>query len=103
MTRRIYIDIRLLLKGAGANVLPNYEDLDKFRKDHHPPIKELHNPYQGIKDGNVIWENSLHGSSSSCRTLMLLLGKETRENCEIVSHIQEERKDCQLIESILKK
>ena len=49
MTRRIHTDIRLLFKGAGADVLPTYENLDKFRKKHRPPIQELQDPYQGIK------------------------------------------------------
>ena len=49
MTRRIYTDICLLFKGAGADVLPTYENLDKFRKEDRPPIQELQDPYQGIK------------------------------------------------------
>ena len=48
-------------------------------------------------DGHVIWENPAHGSSSSCRPIMLLLGKETRENCQIVSQLQEERRNYQFI------
>ena len=48
-----------------------------------------------IDQGQVVWENLSHASSSSCRPIMLLMGKETRENCGIVSQLQEERKDCQ--------
>ena len=38
---------------------------------------------------------NLHASSSSCHPLMLLVHKETRENCEIVSSIQKERQGAQ--------
>ena len=49
MTRRIYTDIRLLLKGAGADVLPTYDTLDKFRKEHRHSVEKLQEPYEGIK------------------------------------------------------
>ena len=49
MTRRIYTDICLLFKGAGPDILPTYENLDKFRKEHRPPIPVLQDPYQRIK------------------------------------------------------
>ena len=41
MTKRVYTEIRLLLKEAGADVLPTYENLDTFRKEHRPDVKEL--------------------------------------------------------------
>ena len=167
MTKRVYTEIRLLLKEAGADVLPTYENLDKFRKEHRPDVKELQPLYVGVKfdyekasrltaaqlfksidlpvlqninevhltihdgldgsgghsifnqkhstethnivmfmfrvvnmktsEGQVVWENPSHASSSSCRPIMLLMGKETRENCGIVSQLQEERKGCQFI------
>ena len=45
-----------------------------------------------LKDGSVIWDNKRHGSASTCRTVMLLLGKESCENCQIMKSLQEERK-----------
>ena len=42
-------------------------------------------------NGEIIWENPSHASSSSCRPVMLLMGKETRENCKIVTSLQKER------------
>ena len=42
-------------------------------------------------NGDILWENPSHASSSSCRPVMLLMGKETRENCEIVPELQKER------------
>lgn len=41
--------------------------------------------------GEVLCENPSHASSSACRPVMLLMGKETRENCEIVTGMQKER------------
>ena len=164
MSKRVYTDIRLLLKNAGANVLPTYETLDAFRKERRPYVQELEEPFKGVKfdyeqclklstvqlirsldlplfnlnevnlfihdglDGsgghsifnqkgctetnniimymfriekmkdlnnNIIYETSSHASSTACRPLMLLMGKETRENCEIVSSIQQERRNLQ--------
>ena len=40
--------------------------------------------------GEVLCENRSY-SSSAGRPVMLLMGKETRENCEIVTGIQKER------------
>ena len=167
MTKRIYTDSRLLLKGAGADVLPPYYKLDEFRKERRPEVKKLKEPCQGVKydyvecwkttttqllkaieltnphelneihftlhdgldgsgghsifnqkgsaetsniimymfrvgnlkqpNGEVIGENPSHASSSSCRPIMLLMAKETRENCQIVADIQEERKNCQFV------
>ena len=45
--------------------------------------------------GEVLWENPSHASSSSCRPVMLLMGKETRKNCEIVADLQRERQGVQ--------
>ena len=42
-------------------------------------------------DGDILWTNPVHASSSSCRPVMLLMGKETYENCEIVAKVQRER------------
>ena len=168
MSKRVYTDIRLLLKGAGVDVLPPYNKLDEFRKERRPTVKKLEEPwFYGIKfdyveslkltttqllqslelpnfhelneihmtlhdgldgsgghsifnqkgstetnniimhmfhvvnlktsNGEMIWENPSHASSSSCRPVMLLMGKESRENCEIVADIQKERKDSQFI------
>ena len=49
MTKCVYTEIRLLLKEAGADVLPTYGNLDKFRKEHRPDVKELKPPYVGVK------------------------------------------------------
>ena len=37
MTKRMYIDIRLLLKNDGHDILPVYDKLNEYRKekDHH--------------------------------------------------------------------
>ena len=43
------------------------------------------------KDGTVIWTNKRHGSASTCRPVMLLLGKESYDNCGIVKILQKER------------
>ena len=144
MSKRVYTDIRLLLKNAGANVLPTYETLDAFRKERRSYVKELEDPFKGVKfdyeqcmklstvqlirsldlplfnlnevnlfvhdglDGsgghsifnqkgcvetnniimymfriekmkdlndNIIYENSSHASSTACRPLMLLMGR----------------------------
>ena len=161
MTKRIYTDIRLLLKDAGADVLPSYNKLLKFKKERRPTVQKLATPYSGVKYdylqclqltsaqlfaslqlpafhnlneiqmtlhdgldgsgghsifnqkgsietnniimfmfrienlktvyGEVLWENPSHASSSSCRPVMLLMGKETRENCEVVADLQKER------------
>ena len=48
-------------------------------------------------EDNVLWKNPHHASSSSCRPVMLLCGKETSENCSIVSELQLERKDKQFV------
>ena len=165
MTKRIYTEIRLLLKGAGADVLPPYDQLDRFRKEHRPEVLQLQQPHEGVKfpyeealklstmqllksidppllhdlsevhltvhdgldgsgghsifnqkgnietnniimymfrieniksaNGQLVWENPSHASSLSCRPVMLLMGKETRDNCEIVSRVQDERRNCQ--------
>ena len=161
MSKRIYTDIRLLLKSAGHDVLPPYINLLAFRKERRPAVEKLDNPFKGVRfdylnclqltssqlfsslqlpllhnlnevhltlhdgldgsgghsifnqkgsedtnniimfmfrvenfktvTGDVIWENQSHASSSSCRPVMLLMGKETRENCEIVNTLQKER------------
>ena len=161
MSKRIYTDIRLLLKGAGADVLPTYDKLNAFKMERRPAVEELANPFSGIRynylkcleltsaqllsslqlpvlhnitelhmtihdgldgsgghsifnqkgseetnniimfmfrvehlktvDGEILWENPSHVSSSSCRPVMLLMGKETRENCESVTNLQKER------------
>ena len=49
MTRRIYTNIRLLLKGAGADVLPPYNHLSEFRKGRRPPVKPLEGDHVGLK------------------------------------------------------
>ena len=41
----------------------------------------------------VLWEYPSHVSSNSCRPVVLLMGKETRKNCEIVASIKKERKN----------
>ena len=43
-------------------------------------------------DDTVIYENPSHASSSSCRPIMLLMGKESSQNCRIVAELQKERK-----------
>ena len=161
MSKRVYTDVRILLKNAGADVLPTYKKLDEFRKQRRPEVVKLDIPYHGVRfdylkcleittsqlcrsialpafknlreiklvlhdglDGsgghsifnqagsqetnniimymfriemmkdtsdNIIWENPSHASPLSCRPVMLLMGKETRDNCKIVSKIQEER------------
>ena len=48
-----------------------------------------------MANGNILWENPAHASSSSCRPVMLLMGKETPDNCEIVTSIQSERQGAQ--------
>ena len=40
---------------------------------------------------NVLWQNPRPGSSSSCRPLLLLMGKESYENLSNVPEIQKER------------
>ncbi|QQP40281.1 Uncharacterized protein FKW44_014273, partial [Caligus rogercresseyi] len=161
MSKRIYTDIRLLLKAAGADVLPAYDKLLAFKKERRPPVQKLANPFRGVRfdyleclqltsslllrslalpafrdlseihmtlhdgldgsgghsifnqvgsdetnniimfmfrienlktvAGEVLWENPSHASSSACRPVMLLMGKERRENCEIVTGMQKER------------
>ena len=159
MSKRIYTENRHLLKAAGADVLPPYEKLDKFRKEWRPVVEKLVNPFEGVKfdyvqclklpscqlftslelpafhnlneirmtlhdgldgsgghsifnqvgstetnnmymfrienlkktNGEILCQNPSHASSSSCRPVMLLMGKETRDNCQIVSQIQQER------------
>lgn len=161
MSKRIYTDIRLLLKAAGADVLPPYDKLLAFKKERRPPVQKLANPFSDVRfdyqkcleltsshllsslelpafrdltevhmtvhdglddsgghsifnqvgssetsniimfmfcvenlktvNGEVLWENPSHASSSACRPVMLLMGKETRENCEIVTDLQKER------------
>lgn len=161
MSKRIYTDIRLLLKAAGADVLPPYDKLLVFKKERRPPVQKLANPFSGVRfdylkcleltssqllssldlpafrdltqvhmtlhdgldgsgghsifnqvgsdetnniimfmfrienlktvNGEVLWENPSHASSSACRPVMLLMGKETRENCDIVTDMQKER------------
>ena len=49
MIKCIYTDIRLLLKGAGADVLLSYGKLDEFRKERRPEVKTLEEPFQGVK------------------------------------------------------
>ena len=50
MTKRIYTDIRLLLKDAGKDVLPTYEKLDEFKRENRPIVKPLEEPlFQGVK------------------------------------------------------
>ena len=163
MTRRIYTNIRLILKAAGKDILPPFESLLKFRKNRRPSVKELEEPYIGVKfdyaeslklathqllksiknsainnlselhisvhdgldgsgghsifnqkgstetnniimymfrienireaSGEIVWTNPAHASSSSCRPVMLLMGKETYENCQIVSKLQAERSE----------
>ena len=164
MTRRIYTNIRLLLKGAGADVLPPYNQVTEYRKERRPPVQPLDGGHVGLKfdyvealklatsqqllslspslfsnlnelhlsvhdgldgsgghslfnqkgssetnniimhmfrienikktDGELVWTNPSHGSASSCRPVMLLMGKETQENCSIVADLQNERRDC---------
>ena len=53
MTKRVYTDIRLLLKGARADVLPPYYKLDEFRKECRPEVKKLKEPCRGVKCGYV--------------------------------------------------
>ena len=159
MSKRIYTDIRLLLKAAGADVLPTYDKLLAFKKERRPPVQKLANPFRGVRfdyleclqltssqllrslalpafrdlseihmtlhdgldgsgghsifnqvgsdetnniimfmfrienlktvGGEVLWENPSHASSSACRPVLLM--KETRENCEIVTGMQKER------------
>lgn len=163
MSKRIYTDIRLLLKAAGADVLPPYDKLHAFKNERRPAVEKLVNPFSGVRfnylkclemtssqllsslklpafnnltevhmtlhdgldgsgghsifnqigsvetnniimfmfrvenlktvNGEVIWENQSHASSSSCRPVMLMMGKETRENCEIVTTLQKERQN----------
>ena len=49
MTKRVYTEIRLLLKDAGADVLPPYNKLLKFKKDRRPTVEKLVTPYSGVK------------------------------------------------------
>ena len=49
MTKRMYIDIRLLLKNDGHDILPVYEKLNEYRKEKRPPLEKLREPYKGIK------------------------------------------------------
>ena len=165
MTKRIYTDVRLILKTAGADVLPPYKMLLNFKMQRRPTVEKLVSPFSGVKfdylscldltssqlfssldlpilntlkevhlnihdgldgsgghsifnqigstetnniimymfrienlktaNGNILWENSAHASSSSCRPVMLLMGKESRDNCEIVTSIQSERQGAQ--------
>ena len=168
MTKRIYTEIRLLLKDAGKDVLPTYEKLDEFKRENRPTVKPLEEPwFQGVKydyveclkyttsqllksielpifhqlnelhlklhdgldgsgghsvfnqrgstetnniimymfrienlktsTGELVWQNPSHASSSSCRPVMLLMGKENKENLDIVTDVQKERKDCQFV------
>ena len=48
---------------------------------------------ENLKTDNdeMLWENPSHASSSSCRPVMLMTGKETRQNCEVVANLQKER------------
>ena len=49
MTKRIYTEIRLPLKDAGAVVLPSYDKLLKFKKEWRPTVQKLATPYSGVK------------------------------------------------------
>ena len=48
MTKRMYIDIRLLLKNDGHDILPVYDKLNEYRKEKRPPLEKLQDPYKGI-------------------------------------------------------
>ena len=54
-------------------------------------------------NGEVLWENPSHASFSSCRPVMLLMRKETRENCEIVADLQKKRQGVQFSVNHIKK
>ena len=49
ITKRMYIDIRLLLKNDGHDILPVYDKLNEYRKEKRPPLEKLQDPYKGIK------------------------------------------------------
>ena len=49
MTKRMYIDIRLLLKNDGHDILPVYDKLNEYRKEKRPPLEKLQDSYKGIK------------------------------------------------------
>ena len=49
MTKRIYTDIRLILKAAGADVLPPYDKLHEFKKKRIPSVQKMANPFSGVR------------------------------------------------------
>lgn len=160
LTQRTYTDIRLILKQAGSDVLPPYDNIESFKKNHRPTKIQLQEPQKGVRydysealkltvtqilitielppfvhlqeltlnihdgcDGSgshsifnqkgasetnniimymfrvesicsnsdVIWRSQSHASASYCRPVMLLLGKEGKHNCQIMSQIKKER------------
>ena len=173
MTKQIYTEIRLLHKDAGADILPSYDKLLKFKREQRPTVQKLATLYSGVKydyldclqltsaqlfvslqllafhnlnellmtlhggldgsgghsifnqkgsiqtnniimfmfhiknlktvNGEVLWENPSHASSSSCRPVMLLFGKETCENCEVVADLQKERQGVKFLVDHLNK
>ena len=49
MTKRIYTDVRLILKTAGADVLPPYKMLLNFKMQRRPTVEKLVSPFSGVK------------------------------------------------------
>ena len=48
ITKRMYIDIRLLLKNDDYDILPVYDKFNEYRKEKRPPLEKLQDPYKGI-------------------------------------------------------
>ena len=48
MTKRMYIDIRLLLKNDGNDILPVYDKINVYRKEKRPQPEKMQDPYKGI-------------------------------------------------------
>ena len=49
MSKHMYTDICILLKGAGVDVLSTNDKLDKFRRERRPEVEKLQDPFEGVK------------------------------------------------------
>lgn len=164
LSQRSYTNIRLILKNAGHDILPTYNQLENYRKTLRPQISQLPDSHKGVqydypeaiklttqrifatlpetsfknltevvvnlhdgldgsgghsifnqkgnaatnniimymfrvesiidaKNKKKVYENSLHCSENSARPVMLIMGKESRENITVAAKAQMERRN----------
>ena len=89
--REVHLNIHDGLDGSGGHTIFN----QKGSEDTNNIIMYMFR-MENIQSGDkqLIWTNPTHASSSCCRPVMLLMRKETIENCKIISELQKERQDC---------